>query len=163
MSDTENAEATADDGFTADQTFEGGDAGVMVDMTSVEEASFEALPVGVYNTTIVECEYKLSASSNQPMWALQHVVSEGEYENRRLFDNISFSPKALPMSKKTIGRLAPELLAGPFNPEVEGPKLQGRQCKVRVKVEPHYQEKDRKVNKISEYLPLGGADSFMNG
>ena len=143
-------------------TFEGGDGSVMVDLTEVEEATFEIIPKGKYEAVIEGCEYKLSANSGQPMWALTLVVTDGEYAGRKLFSHVSFSPKALPMAKKTINRLAPELLQGPFNPEEQAGVLQGKACVVKVSVEKYEGNDANRVKDImAEGTASGGSAGFM--
>ena len=143
-----------------DDTFEGGNASVAIDLSSVEEATFEALPVGEYEGVIAGAEYKLSQNSGAPMWSLQIQVIGGEYDNRRVFDNIAFSEKALPFTKKTLATIAPELISGPFDPEEAVADMQGKQVRFLTKVESYQGEKQTRIKK---YLPLGGSDDFMTG
>ena len=141
-------------------TFEGGDASVAIDLTDVQEASFEAVPVGEYDAVIANAEYKLSQSSGSPMWSLQLQIVGGDYDNRRIFDNISFSEKALPYTKKTIATIAPELLSGPFDPEEAAADLQGKEVRIKTKMETYQGEKSARVK---QYVPMGGNAEFMNG
>ena len=141
-------------------SFEGGNGSVAVDLSNVEEASFEALPVATYDAVVYDCEFKYSQNSGAPMWSMQLQIVGGEYDNRRVFDNISFSEKALPFTKKTLGVIAPELLSGPFNPEEAAAEMRGKQVKFKTKIETY---EGNKQTRIKQYLPLGGADAFMNG
>jgi len=143
-----------------EDTFEGGDASVAIDLSQVEEASFEAVPVGTYEAVIEGCEFKHSQNSGAPMWSLKTQITEGDYAGRVVFDNISFSEKALPYTKKTLATIAPELLAGPFNPEEAAAEMQGKQVKYQTKMEEYQGEKQTRIKK---YLPLGDSDDFMNG
>lgn len=143
-----------------DDTFEGGDASVAIDLSNVEEATFEAIPVGEYEGVIAGAEYKLSQSSGAPMWSLQIQIVGGEYDNRRVFDNVSFSSKALPFTKKTLAVIAPELISGPFDPEEAAAEMQGKQVRFKTKLETYQGEKQ---TRIKQYLAPGGADAFMDG
>lgn len=143
-----------------DPTFEGGNGSVAIDLSDVEEAKFEALPIGEYDGVIAGSEYKLSQSSGAPMWSLKIQVIGGEYDNRVIFDNVSFSEKALPFTKKTLAVIAPELISGPFDPEEAAAEMQGKEVRFKTKLETYQGEKQ---TRIKTYLPLGGGDDFMNG
>lgn len=140
------------------ENFEGSDTSVMVDLSDTEEATFETVPKGVYGVTVESCEYGPSQSSGQPMWSLQLVINEGQYEGRKLFDNLSFSPKALPFTKKKLAIIAPELLNGPFNAEEQAGQIEGRMFKVRTKMA-KYDGED--VSRIKDYLADEAA--FLTG
>jgi hypothetical protein len=138
--------------------FEGGDGSVMIDLNSVEQASFEVIPRGTYAATIASCEYGLSQNSGMPMWTTQLEITEGEYEGRKLFNHISFSPKALPFTKKTLAAIAPELLSGPFNPETTASDMEGKAVRVKVSIE-KYEGESR--NRVKDLLAPAAADAFL--
>jgi hypothetical protein len=102
---------------TADDIFEDDDSAAVVDFSNVEDLVNEVIPAGKYPCTITGLEFKLSAASNLPMWAVQLDIIDGEYEGRKLFYNISFSPKALVFFKPALKAIKPELLTGKFNAE----------------------------------------------
>lgn len=111
------------------------DGGYAVDMTQVPEAKNEVLPKSTYNCVVAEGEYKLSQSSGKPMWGLVYEITDGPYEGRKLFHNISFSEKALPFTKRTLARLCPEVLTADFRPDkYEDYNIQGRNIRVKTKV-----------------------------
>ena len=140
-------------------TFEGGDGSVTVDLTSVEEAAgFETIPRGTYPVTIESCEYSLSQNSGKPMWTLTCTINDGEYIGRKLFNHLSFSEKALPMTKRTLAKIAPEFLAGPFNPEEEAHKLVGKFARAKVKIET-YEGTPR--NRVQDLMEPSAGSSFM--
>ena len=139
-------------------TFESADTSVMVDLSGVEEATFDAVPKGVHEAVIEECTFQHSQNSGQPMWALRHNITDGPYEGRKIFDNVSFAPKAMPFSKKTLAVIAPELLSAPFDPEVEAPKMEGKKVKFRTKIN-KYEGRDQ--TRIVEYLTI--EEAFLGG
>lgn len=139
-------------------SFEAGDTSVMVDLTGTEEATFEAVPKGIYMGVIEECTFAHSQNSGQPMWAMRLNVTEGEMEGRKVFDNISFSPKALPFTKKSLAVIAPELLGGPFNPAEVAPSMEGKIVKFRTKMQKY---EGRDTSKLAEYLTV--EESFLGG
>lgn len=155
------AKKDTDDQFeTSGAEFENADDGLTIDLSNVEEMSFEPLPKGIYNGIIEECEYQLSKSSGKPMWNVRISVTDEEYENRKLFTFLSFSEKALPGTKTALAKIAPELLSGPFNPKDPDVIAQvvTKPVKVQVSIEKY---QDNENNRIKKWLSPEGADGFM--
>ena len=50
-------------------------------------SDFEALPIGEYACKLDKCTL-VQSSTGKPMLKMEWVVLEGEYEGRRLFDNV---------------------------------------------------------------------------
>ncbi len=98
--------------------FSEGDS-LMVDLNEVEDVTFEALPRGIYPAVIAECTFEYSQSAGNPMWTLVLEVSDGEYTGRKLYSHMVFLGPGLPITKRQLLRIAPELFDGPFNPEDE--------------------------------------------
>lgn len=114
--------------------FSEGDSFV-VDLNDVEAAGdFEALPRGMYPVMIDDCEFAISQNAGNPMWSLTLVVTEGEYEDRKLFTHLVMRGKGLPITKKQLQRIAPELLEGPFDPQDEDiiDSMIGKRLKAKV-------------------------------
>lgn len=127
--------------------------GFTFDMNAVEESKFEVLPKGTYDVVIEKLDYKLSKSSDMPMWAIQFNVQHPEYTNRKLFTFMSFSPKAIGMSKGALATFAPELITlSNFNPKLiaEEQVLIGRAARVKVAIEKDENGDDR--NTIKGYV-----------
>lgn len=138
------------------------DGGYTVDMTAVPEAKNEVLPKAVYNCVVDEAEYKLSQSAGKPMWALIYVVTDGQYEGRKLFHNISFSEKALPFTKRTLARLCPECLTSSFKPEkIDEYGIQGRNVRVKTKVGKDQNNEPR--TEVAEVMGPADNSAFMGG
>lgn len=133
-----------------------GDNDEEFDMSAVEEDSFQVLPAGTYNAVVDEATAKKSATSGNPMISLQFVVEDGEYEGRKLFSHVVFSPKTMGMAKRTMNRLGlGELTNGPFKPNQESAdQFVGKRAKLVVKVKMYDGEQTNEVKKI---LPPGGA------
>lgn len=144
---------------------EGGGA-LLIDLSGVEdEKELPVIPRGIYDAQVDDLTFGHSQASGNPMWTfkLELLESAGEYANRKLFFHLPFVDTMMPRVKKTMSRIAPELLSQAFSPEkiaAEG-VLIGKQCKVRVDVKP-YEGKPR--NNVRELLPPGeggGGGAFL--
>ena len=149
-----------------DSAFEGGAQvegdDLAINLADVEESSYEAIPAGLYPVEIAQLEYKLSASSGNPMWETLLRITDGEYRNRQLFFYFPFSIAAQPMTKAAIRQIAPELLEGPFKPKqvAESGDLIGRECMAKVKVENYQGEPRNKVAGLRALKDGEGLASF---
>lgn len=134
--------------------FSEGDS-LMVDFNSVEDVSFEALPRGMYPCVISDCEFTYSQSSGNPMWTTQLEVTDGDYAGRKLYTHMVFAGKGLPITKRQLTRIAPELLEGPFNPEDPEviASMLGKEVKAKVSVR-KYEGEDR--NNVNDLFPNEG-------
>jgi hypothetical protein len=137
-----------DDAFNAAIFEDGGN--LVVDLGGIQEAKFEVIPKGIYTGEIDSCEYGLSNNSNAPMFTLQLVITEGQYTGRKLYTYISFSQKALPFSKATLNRIAPELLQSPFIPQkiADEGLLLGRPVRMRVSIDDYQGEPRSRVGQL---------------
>jgi hypothetical protein len=141
-----------------------GEGSMTVDLSGVDESGdFPVVPRGLYPCYIHDCVFKYSEASGNPMWELTlQVVPGHEYENSRFWFYITFHEEGLPRAKKAIARFAPELLEGPFDPEVvaeEGTLLE-RRLRAKVDIRP-YQGKKR--NNVKDILPAEEGDAFLEG
>jgi hypothetical protein len=144
---------------TAAVDFSEGDS-LMVDLNNVEDTSFDVLPAGLYPVQISNCEFTYSQSSGNPMWTLTLEVRDGEYAGRNLWSHLVFAGKGLPMTKKTLQRIAPELFDGPFNPEDEDviASMLGKDLKAKITIR-KYQGND--TNNVRDLFADEGGDSFL--
>ncbi len=141
-------------------SFEEGDS-IMVDFDAVEDVKFEALPVALYPCVIADCEFGYSQASSNPMWTLTLEVSEGEYAGRKLFCHLVFHGPGLPITKRQLTRIAPDLIAKPFDPEDPDVIAQMLGMDIRAKVTVGRYE-GRKTNNVRDLFPGNEAgDSFM--
>ena len=140
-------------------TFEEGDGSVMIDLQNVEDVVDEVIPKGKYEGVIDTCDFAYSQASGQPMWALKLKLVGGEYDGRVLYNYLSFSPKAIGLTKKTLVKIAPELLEGPFDAESKASSLEGRPVRVVTKIETYEGNKRTAVQRLE---PSGELDAFMS-
>lgn len=139
--------------------FSEGDS-LMVDFNDVEDVSFEALPVGMYSCTIADCEFSYSQASSNPMWTLKLEVRDGEYADRVLFTHLVFAGKGLPITKRQLTRINPELISGPFDPESSEAIGSMLGLDVRAKVTVGKYE-GRDTNNVRDLFPDEG-DGFLD-
>lgn len=144
-----------------DEVMDDDDENFTVDFGGVQESVREVLPKGDYSIVVSEAEYTRSQSSNQPMWAIVLEIEEGDFTGRKIYTNLSFSPKALPMTKAVIKVLKPELLEGAFNPKktADDGELLGLHAKVRVKHQMYNGEKQARVDRWM--ASTNGANAFL--
>ncbi len=114
--------------------FSQGDS-LMVDLNDVPDVSFEAMPRGIYPCVIAECTFEYSQNAGNPMWTVVMEVSDGEYAGRKLYSHMVFAGKGLPMTKRQLARIAPELFEGAFNPEDQDviDKMLGKALNVKTR------------------------------
>ena len=140
-----------------DSTFEeGAPQSMTADFANVQAVSFENIPAGSYPVAIESCEYETSKAGN-PMWKCTLQITEGEHENRKLFTYIAFSEKAMPFAKATLERIAPDLLAAPFQIDEEAHQLVGVACVAKVKIV-QYEGEPR--NQVEGLYAAGGDAEF---
>ena len=121
----------------SDAVFEEGDDSLAFDMENVDAAVNEIVPKGTYICAIDDMEFKMSQASNKPMWSVtMTIVEEGDFKGRKLFTNMSFSEKALPITKGTLMAIAPEIISSTFDPKAlaEEQCLVGKTVKVKTKI-----------------------------
>jgi len=81
------------------------------DVSSVQEVDddFKPLPRGTYNVSIDYCDVRETKKRNGEMLHLEFLVTQGNGQGRKLFDNLLFrheNPTAVEMGKKKIAALA---------------------------------------------------------
>jgi len=141
-------------------TFQAEGDSALVDLDSVEDAQFEVLPRGSYNVRLSDLTYDLSQSSGNPMWTWELEVDGGDYNGRKLFFHTVFQGKGLPMTKRILQRIIPDLVAKPFDPEKianEGSML-GMNLKAKV-TQRRYE--GRRTNSVQDLFPSEGTGDFL--
>ena len=126
-----------------------------------EATGFEPIPRGTYNGTVVSSECAISNNSGQPMWTLElELTDEGKYQGRKLFSHLSFSEKALPMTKATLASIAPDLLEIPdFDPQDDqlSERLIGLHVSIKVTTRQYEGEMRNNVRSIRAAVPSENA------
>lgn len=153
------AEQFIDEGADASQYFEEGDNALAIDMDGIEAAKFELIPQGTYECVIEELECKPSAASGKLCWYMKLAIVDGAFEGRKLFNNMSFSEAALPYTKASLMKIAPDVLhIRPFIPQkiADDGILVGRRLRVKTSIEAYEGEKRTKVKQLLASAEAGG-------
>lgn len=139
---------------------------LVVDLTGVAEQVFELIPKGIYNAEVDQCDYQISKNSGAPMFQLILRITDGDFANRKLYNYVSFSPKALPSSKTTLLRLDPTIFSGPFKPQeiADQGVLLGKTCRIKVAHDEYNGEMRARVQSILAPAVGGGeGGGFFSG
>jgi hypothetical protein len=123
---------------------------VVVDLTNIAEAKFENVPRGIYDFAIESVEWK---KSNAGAWMFEiwsKITTVGDYANRKLPMYVSFSPNALPFTKRTINLLGyPELLNAFNGAQIaQSGVLLGRGFRARVGEQDYQGEKRSNIASV---------------
>jgi len=86
----------------------------VIDFTTVEDSSFEALPVGTYHCCVTGIEATTFSSGNSG-WKVTYTVQDQPYQSRKLFDNLVLTSKALWKIRDFISACTREKPTGQFN------------------------------------------------
>jgi hypothetical protein len=140
---------------------EGGGGAFMVDFSTVgDEKPFQVIPRGVYDAEVDEVTYGQSQTSGNNMWTLKLALADtaGEFAGRKVFFHMPFVESMQPRNKKIIGRIAPELLEGAFDPQKVADEgiLVGKPCQVRLDVRPYQGEQRNNVRDVLAPKAAGG-------
>lgn len=123
---------------------------------------YSPLPEGSYVCAVSSIEEAYTKAGDE-MWKLQLDVIEGEFEGRRIFDNLVFSEKAMKRVKLVVSRLGIDVSGEiDLTPEM----LQGRVALVSVVVE-EYENAAGETKKRNSVLFAGyeraGDDAAAEG
>jgi hypothetical protein len=125
------------------------DDGFVLNFADVKDNTFEALPAGRYHVRITDVERKETGENSKnpgtPMIRVEYtIVQDGEYKNRRVWDNLVLSQSSLWKTKQLVvaaGAVTKEEAeSSSFNFKPEE-MLHGRELFVKLDIQPA-----RKVN-----------------
>jgi len=123
----------------------------------VQETSFEPLPAGKYECSVFEAEMKEAGPNakhpgSQYIGFTFNVTEEGEYQNRKLWHNVSLVPEARGMLKAFLKVFYTEDELNDPEFEFEPGDLVGQPCVavVRTGVNPNTNEPNNSVRRIEK-------------
>lgn len=124
-----------------------------------QTGNFDPLPEASYNVTITEVAEK-TTKGGDPMAAVTFEVMDGEYEGRKLFDNIVI-PKAGSPAFKIMGRtmhflrMIGQSYEGKFTYDTEKWLHERLRVKVGIKTQEQGKRAGQKVNEITAHELYG--------
>ena len=117
-------------------------------------ADFAPLPDGEYTCSLADIETDITRAGD-PMWKLRWAVESGEFAGRILFDNLVFSPKAMPRAKLICASCGLDVTG---EVDLEPSMLMGKRARVTVYVEEF--RDDAGIAKVRNRIPFGGYASI---
>jgi len=118
----------------------------------VQPNSFDLLPAGEYEAVIVASELKPTSAGTGKYLKLQLQILNGEYQNRRLFDNLNIdnpNAEAVTIARGTLSAICRSV--GVLTPH-DSSELHNKPLRIKVKVQPARDGFDEQ-NKIVAYKP----------
>jgi len=136
---------------TGEEALFDADTGILqFDFTGVQ-TEFEPLPVGLYSAAVEEVTFiPHSKKSGEPSVKFVFIVTDTEYEGRKLFYNTSLQKQAAWKFVKTLNALGVEVPSGPAR--MNFGELVGLPCVLSLTTG-EYDGKPK--NEIVEVLPAG--------
>ena len=139
--------------------FSEGDS-LMVDLNEVEDSSFEAMPKGIYPVIVSDCEFGMSQAKGTPMWTLTLELTDGEFAGRKVFSHMVWAGAGLPITKKQIQRIRPDLFEAPFDPRNDEIIQSMFGLEVKVKLDTRMYDGSLR-NNVKDLFANEGGDSFV--
>lgn len=117
----------------------------MVDFANVADG-FEPIPEGTYVARKTGHELKDSKSSQYQYYSVEYTIDEGEFADRKVWDNYSLNPKSLFAMKKALVALGAEF-TGEDDTDDLWDEVDGAECRLVVK-QRTYEDPDSGESKI---------------
>ena len=119
-----------------------------------EQTSYEPLPQGTYNAVIFNAEVvqvKNGENAGKPQFSIQFKVTDGQYENRRVFTYIPlYTGKAFWKTQAFFTALGYDLKDGQFTVPTPN-EISGKAIAIKVKVVP-----DQDGNNVNNVAGFAG-------
>lgn len=111
-----------------------------VDFRNIDDSDdFAPLPAGVYVAEVKSIDASKPDRSGNELWRMEHRILEPlTYRERKVWDNLSFSPAALKRVKLICSRLGLDT-SGEL--DLTPAMLLGRKFRLRLEVESYHSEK----------------------
>lgn len=125
----------------------------IVDLSSVEAATYEVIPRGIYEGYVDSIEYGLSQSKGLPMltWVLKFDYDDKE---RTLRYYTTLAGDGAGRTKATLARLDPNLDLSQLVPDEMDEHFGGLQIRIRVTIRPDRDDRKIKRNNVADIMPL---------
>ena len=120
-----------------------------------DKTTFAVLPTGTYDAQVVSCEFEKSRAGN-PMLSWKFKIDDGQHKATVFFHTV-LQGDALPRTKRTIMRIAPDADLSHFRPSDANELFTGRRC--RLKIKPKKYEGELR-NNVTDVLTAGDGGFF---
>ena len=129
-----------------------------IDFDTIDDAEdYSPLPDGQYLCVLDDIEEKNTQYGDE-LWSLKFAVQEGEYEGRKIFDNMVFSEKALKRAKLICSRLGLDVSGEvDLTPDL----LKGRAALVTVETDESVNDEGK--SKRRNVVPFAGYERVESG
>jgi hypothetical protein len=128
------------------------------------KSDYSLLPAGTYSATIFDIEtleVKSGENAGKPQFKIQLRVSEGEFENRRLFTYVPlYTGKAFWKTQAFFEALGYDMKDGKFTVPANK-DLMGKAISAKVKIVPGLEGEENNVAGFSK--PSSNPDSLLKG
>lgn len=143
-------------------------AKIKVDFSKAE--SFDTLPEGTYDAVIEKIEYREPTNPNAkaPYLNVEYTIAGGEFDGRKVWEVLSFSPKGLFRMKDFFAAFGIDQDEAELDVDEDSnllldPDLADTPVTLTLEVEPHYDKakarKGETVNRVSSVEPVDGPES----
>lgn len=129
-----------------------------IDFSVIEDTgTYAPVPEGRYRAEIIDVEESATRNGDE-LWKLTLSIAEGDSEGRRIFDNLVFSPKAMPRVKMICSRLGVDVSG---RVDLKPDALIGKTCVINVEVHEYVDGggRTRETNRI----PFAGYEQDTTG
>jgi hypothetical protein len=112
---------------------------------------FDVIPAGEYDAVIVGSEVKATSSGEGKMLKLELQILSGQFQNRKLFDNLNLwnkSDKAVQIARGTLSAICRAINV--LTPS-DSTELHNKPLRVKIKIEKSAEYGDQ--NRIASYKP----------
>ena len=120
-----------------------------------EQGSFEPLPEGRYTVLVEEAKVGVSQQGNDKLSLTFVVLDEGKYKGRKLWHDLSVTPKALVFVKYFLEAIQSPL-ANSTNAELKDLAIEAKNKKCTVFVEPGVTNNGNPKNNLKNFKPIAG-------
>lgn len=117
---------------------------ITVDMSDVED--FGALDPGEYEVVVTDVEERQGQKAPYLSWEM--TIVEGQYEDRKVWNNTSLSPQSMPFLKQflTAAGLDPDDMQGQF--EFDPADFIGARLRIQTGVQEYEGQERTRVTKV---------------
>lgn len=123
--------------------------------TNEGDGNFEALPEGRYTVLVEEAKVGVSQAGNEKLSLTFTITDEGKYKGRKLWHELSASPKAVVFIKYFLEAVKSDI-SNSKNAELKDIAIDVKNKKCTVFVEPGVTNNGNPRNNLKAFKPIDG-------